>query len=117
MHALKGTAAVIASLAATFALSTPAYANSFTVTPDGKDQVTWNYVTNKLEVCDNSHGNGTTTAWLTLDGRTWQKSDGDGAAGGCAYLGPLSGIEGTTGKLKACTSATSSSCTTKDVHG
>lgn len=105
MHIFKGTAAVIASLAATFALSTPAYADTYKVwAPDIRDYATWNSDTNVLKICDGSPGNGTATAKLTLGGRTWQKSDGDGASGDCDFLG-LSGVEGTSGTLKACTTA------------
>lgn len=111
MHALKGTAAVIASLAATFALSTPAFATTWRVeASNGQDYAIWNDFTNVLEVCDRTGGNGTATAWLTLGGRTWQKSDGDGAAGNCDRLGPLSGVEGTSGTLKVCATAAQSGC-------
>ena len=108
MRIIKRTAVLIASLAATFAWSTPAYATTYTVpASNGIDYATWNSDTNVLKICDHTQGNGTATAFLTLGGRTWQKSDGDGASGNCASLGPLSGVDGDTGTLKACTTASS----------
>lgn len=114
MQALKRAAAVIISMVATFAFSTPAYAASCTVNSPAGDYVNWNAYTRILSVCDYSRNNGTATARLeTIGGSTWQKSDGNGAQDGCDHLGPLNVDESKSAILYACTSASTSYCNTK----
>ena len=106
MRAFKGTVAVLAALAGTFAFATPAFATTYTVTSPVGDWARWNSDTNVLTVCDNSSGNGTATARLeVIGGNTWTKSDGNGAQPGCSTAGPLSVDESKSAYLYICTTA------------
>jgi hypothetical protein len=100
---------VITAIGATFAFAAPASATTYSVTNPAGDVARWNSDTNILTVCDNSSGNGTAKAVLSvIGGNTWQLFDSNGAQAGCASAGPLSVDETKSANLYVCASASSS---------
>lgn len=105
MRASLRTAAVVATVAATFAFSTPAHADWYGQRSPAGDDAWWNSDTNVLWICDNTGGNGTATARLeVIGGNTWQLSDGNGAQPNCGNAA-LNVDESKSAYLVACTTA------------
>lgn len=103
MRALRVATAMVASLAATFALATPASATTYTVYDLVGDYARWNSDTNVLTVCDNHPSEGTAKAILAVNGGgTWTKYDDNGAQPGCGVAGPLNVDETKTATLYIC---------------
>lgn len=99
------TTAVIAAVAATFAFSTPAYADWVTQQSPAGDYAYWDTDYNQLFICDKSPGNGTATARLdVIGGGSWSKSDPDGAQPNCGSA-TLNVDESKSAYLYACTTA------------
>ncbi len=115
MRSLRLVFAIMAAIVGLVLFASPASAgvsaSEWITIQNGPDVAEYDSYYNILTVCDESGENGTARAILdVVNGNTKELYDTNGAAGGCAHVGPLNVDNSKRAHLSICTNSNDSTC-------